>query len=69
MRDRYLELALRHGRITRARLDRQELDREAGFAAPYKVSGTATEYVRVGDQGSRFTVRFCPVCGTNLFRG
>ncbi|TIM29220.1 MAG: GFA family protein [Mesorhizobium sp.] len=39
----------------------------AGFAVPYKVSGTATEYVRVGDQGARFRFRFCPVCGTNLF--
>jgi hypothetical protein len=39
----------------------------AGFAAPFRVSGQATEYVRVGDQGARFTFRFCPVCGTNLF--
>lgn len=39
----------------------------AGFAAPYEVSGVATEYVRVGDQGARFTFRFCPVCGTTLF--
>jgi hypothetical protein len=39
----------------------------AGFAAPYKVMGAATEFVRVGDQGARFTFRFCPVCGTNLF--
>lgn len=39
----------------------------AAFAAPYEVSGTATEYVRVGDQGARFTFRFCPVCGTTLF--
>jgi hypothetical protein len=39
----------------------------AGFAAPYAVFGEATEYVRVGDQGARFTFRFCPVCGTNLF--
>ena len=23
--------------------------------------------MRVGDQGARFTFRFCPVCGTNLF--
>jgi hypothetical protein len=23
--------------------------------------------VRVGDQGARFTFRFCPVCGTSLF--
>ena len=39
----------------------------AAFAAPYEVSGRATEYVRAGDQGSRFRFRFCPVCGTNLF--
>ncbi len=39
----------------------------ASFSAPYQVSGVATEYVRVGDQGARFTFRFCPVCGTNLF--
>jgi hypothetical protein len=39
----------------------------AGFAAPYTVVGTATEYVRVGDQGASFRFRFCPVCGTTLF--
>ena len=39
----------------------------ASFAAPYRVSGRATEHVRVGDQGARFTFRFCPVCGTTLF--
>ena len=39
----------------------------AAFAAPYEVSGRATEYVRAGDQGARFRFRFCPVCGTNLF--
>jgi len=39
----------------------------ASFAAPYKVSGTATEYVRVGDQGAAFRFRFCPVCGTTVF--
>lgn len=39
----------------------------AAFAGPYAVSGSATEYVRTGDQGSRFRFRFCPVCGTNLF--
>ncbi len=39
----------------------------AAFAAPYKVSGTATEYVREGDQGARFRFRFCPVCGTTVF--
>jgi hypothetical protein len=39
----------------------------AGFAAPYEVFGTATEYVRVGDQGAKFKFRFCPVCGTTVF--
>lgn len=39
----------------------------ASFAGPYKVSGTATEYVRVGDQGARFRFRFCPICGTTVF--
>jgi hypothetical protein len=39
----------------------------ASFAAPYKVFGTATEYVRTGDHGARFTFRFCPVCGTSVF--
>ncbi len=39
----------------------------AGFSAPYQVSGEATEFVRAGDAGARFTFRFCPVCGTNLF--
>ncbi|WP_114239716.1 GFA family protein [Dyella sp. C9] len=39
----------------------------ASFRAPYEVTGTATEYVRTGDQGSRFRFRFCPVCGTSLF--
>jgi hypothetical protein len=39
----------------------------AGFAGPYEVSGTATEYVRAGDAGARFRFRFCPVCGSNVF--
>ena len=39
----------------------------AAYAPPYAVSGTATDYVRVGDQGARFTFRFCPICGTSLF--
>ena len=39
----------------------------AAFAAPYRVTGTATEYVRIGDQGARFRFRFCPVCGTTVF--
>jgi hypothetical protein len=39
----------------------------AGFAAPYKVTGTATQYVRVGDQGAKFTFNFCPICGSTVF--
>src|SRR5690606_6335029 len=39
----------------------------ASFAAPYTVHGTATEYVRTGDQGAQFRFRFCPVCGTTVF--
>jgi hypothetical protein len=39
----------------------------AAFAAPYEVTGTATEYVRFGDAGPRVSFRFCPVCGTTLF--
>ena len=39
----------------------------ASFAAPYRVAGRATEYVRVGDRGARFVFRFCPVCGTTVF--
>jgi hypothetical protein len=40
----------------------------AGFSAPYEVSGRATEYVRIGDQGARFTFHFCPVCGTTVYK-
>jgi hypothetical protein len=39
----------------------------ASFSGPFRVFGTATEYVRTGDQGARFSFRFCPVCGTTLF--
>ena len=39
----------------------------AGFLAPYKVTGTATEFVRAGDQGANFRFRFCPVCGSTVF--
>ncbi len=40
----------------------------ARFRAPFTVFGAATEYARVGDQGARFIFRFCPICGTTLFR-
>lgn len=39
----------------------------AGFASPYQVTGTATEFVRTGDQGAKFRFRFCPVCGSTVF--
>ena len=39
----------------------------AGFAAPYRVIGTATEYVRAGDAGAKFRFRFCPICGSTVF--
>jgi hypothetical protein len=39
----------------------------ASFSPPYQVLGRVSEYVRTGDQGARFTFRFCPACGTNLF--
>lgn len=39
----------------------------AGFAAPFTVFGTATEYVRVGDAGGKARFRFCPVCGSTVF--
>jgi hypothetical protein len=39
----------------------------ASFATPYRVTGTAMEYVRTGDHGASFRFRFCPVCGTTLF--
>lgn len=39
----------------------------ASFAPPWQVAGAAREHVRVGEQGARFTFRFCPECGTSLF--
>ena len=39
----------------------------ASFAPPYEVHGTASDYVRTGDQGARFRFRFCPICGTSVF--
>ena len=39
----------------------------ARFSAPFAVFGAATEYLRVGDQGAKFTFRFCPICGTTVF--
>jgi hypothetical protein len=39
----------------------------ATFRGPSNVIGTATEFVRTGDQGARFRFRFCPVCGSPVF--
>lgn len=39
----------------------------AGYPTPFKVIGTATEFLRVGDHGSTFRFRFCPVCGSTVF--
>jgi hypothetical protein len=39
----------------------------ASFSAPFRVYGTATEFVRVGDNGSKFIFRFCPACGTTVY--
>ena len=39
----------------------------ATYEAPFTVHGTATEFVRTGDHGSKYRFRFCPVCGSNVF--
>ena len=31
------------------------------------ISGQGTEFVRVGDEGTRITFTFCPVCGSTVF--
>lgn len=31
------------------------------------ISGDATEYVRVGDEGTRVTFHFCPTCGATVY--
>lgn len=31
------------------------------------IEGKATEYVRVGEEGGRITLRFCPECGSTLY--
>jgi hypothetical protein len=47
--------------------DRQCLRSTGQLLCSVKVFGTATEYIRVGDQGAKFIFRFCPVCGTTVF--
>jgi hypothetical protein len=31
------------------------------------ISGVSTEYVRVGDEGSRARFHFCPICGATVY--
>jgi len=40
----------------------------ARFEGPYEVSGEATEYRRSGDAGASFTFRFCPRCGSTVYK-
>jgi hypothetical protein len=35
--------------------------------AAVRVTGSSAEYVRVGDEGSRATFRFCPTCGATVY--
>jgi hypothetical protein len=32
-----------------------------------EISGVATTYVRVGDEGSEISFRFCPTCGATVY--
>ena len=32
-----------------------------------RIEGAATEWTRTGDEGSRITYRFCPVCGRTVY--
>lgn len=41
---------------------------QARFAeSAVTIAGTSTSYVRVGDEGTKATFRFCPVCGDTVF--
>jgi hypothetical protein len=31
------------------------------------IQGTSTEFVRIGDEGTRCTFRFCPECGSTVY--
>jgi len=33
----------------------------------FKVTGRCVEYVRVGDEGTKITFRFCPGCGATVY--
>jgi hypothetical protein len=36
-------------------------------SAGLKVTGASTEFVRVGDEGTKFTFCFCPNCGATVY--
>ncbi|MCG8333726.1 MAG: GFA family protein [Proteobacteria bacterium] len=36
-------------------------------ATQITITGKTTEYVRIGDEGSKITYSFCPSCGSTLF--
>jgi hypothetical protein len=41
---------------------------QARFLHPgFKVNGRSTEYIRIGDEGTRITFRFCPLCGATVY--
>jgi hypothetical protein len=41
---------------------------QARFASTaVTIQGTSKEFVRVGDEGSRCTFRFCPECGSTVY--
>jgi hypothetical protein len=41
---------------------------QASFAREsVAIKGNGTEFVRVGDEGGRFTFTFCPKCGSTVF--
>jgi hypothetical protein len=35
--------------------------------AKVTISGASTEYVRVGDEGTRITFHFCAICGSTVY--
>lgn len=35
--------------------------------ADVRITGTGTEYVRIGDAGGRCTFTFCPACGSTVY--
>ena len=44
------------------------LSAQAGFPREsVAIKGNGTKFVRVGDEGGRFTFTFCPKCGSTVF--